>query len=124
MVSPLLEQSKSKLVWETITCRRANKYRVQWTAILTNRGGWKTNKKLLKSCQTSEYQYASVNCTQFWWVDSSSLFQAFNYLGRSAKHDTRKKGAETRRGKSRKFVQSLFLLYFDKPFFQAATQLT
>ena len=124
MVSPLLEQSKSKLVWETITCRRANKYRVQWTAILTNRGGWKTNKKLLKSCQTSEYQYASVNCTQLWWVDSSSLFQAFNYLGRSAKHDTRKKGAETRRGKSRKFVQSLFLLYFDKPFFQAATQLT
>ena len=82
---------------------------MQWTAILTNRGGWKTNKKLLKSCQTSEYQYASVNCTQFWWVDSSSLFQAFNYLGRSAKHDARKKGAETRRGKSRKFVQSLFI---------------
>ena len=93
----------------SVTCPRANKYRVQWTAILTNRGGWKTNKKLLKSCQTSEYQYASVNCTQFWWVDSSSLFQAFNYLGRSAKRDARKKGAETRRGKSRKFVQSLFI---------------
>lgn len=108
MVSPLLDQLKSKLVWEIITCSCANKYRVQWTAILTNSEGWKINKKLFKSCQTSEYQYASVNCTQFWWVDSSSLFQAFNYKGRTAKHDARKKEAEAQCGKAREFVLSLF----------------
>ena len=94
MVSPLLDQLKSKLVWKT-TCARENKYRVKWTAILTKREGWKTNKELLKGCQTSEYQYASVNCTQFWWVESSSLFQAFNYLGRSAKHDAQNKGGRS-----------------------------
>ena len=32
MAFPLLDQLKSKLVWETITCPRANKLRVQWNA--------------------------------------------------------------------------------------------
>lgn len=88
MVSRLLHQSKSKLVWETITSPCANKLRVQWTAKLTSRQSWKTNKNLLKSCQKSKYQYDTCrdSCQHFWTADSSASSRRSTLGGRSAKH--------------------------------------
>lgn len=101
MVSQLLHQSKSKLVWETITSPRANKLRVQWTTKLTSRQGWKTNKKLLKSCQKSKYQYDNCrdSCQLFWTADSFASSRR-SILGGAARNMAQKKqGREARRGR-------------------------
>lgn len=108
MVSPLLDQSKSKLVWETITSPRAIKLRVQWTAKLTSRESWKTNKKPLKSCQKSKYQYDTTTLV----AAAANIFgeqtrlassRRSNFSG-AARNMAQVKREEARRGKTRELV--------------------
>lgn len=110
MVSRLLHQSKSKLVWETITSPCANKLRVQWTAKLTSRQGWKTNKNLLKSCQKSKYQYDTCrdSCQHFWTADSSASSRRSTLGGAARNMAQEKQGRERGRGRRENSCKASF----------------